>query len=101
MLGRLEMSVEECVDAYTKMMKHVFGKKANHSFIDLFGGVKPRFSSKALVNAVSQVLKARGISVNEKFENGTRPRCKVYAHPDFIATVLHQYSELPSWQHRG
>jgi hypothetical protein len=77
MLGRLEMSVEECIDAYTQMMKQVFEKKANHSFISVLGGVKPRFSSKALENAISQVLKARGIPVDEKFENGTRPRCKV------------------------
>ena len=77
MLGRLEMSVEECIDAYTKMMKLVFETKANHSFISVLGGVKPRFSSKALENAISQVLKARGIPVDEKFENGTRPRCKV------------------------
>jgi hypothetical protein len=76
MLGRLEMSVEECIDAYAKLMKHVF-EKANRSFISILGGVKPRFSSKALENAISQVLKARGIPVDEKFENGTRSRCKV------------------------
>ena len=77
MLGRLEMSVEECIDVHTKMMKHVFEKKANRSFISILGGVKPRFSSKVLENAISQVLKARGIPLNEKFENGTRSRCKV------------------------
>jgi hypothetical protein len=77
MLGRLEMSIEECIDAYTKMMKHVFEKKENHSLVSIFGGVKPRFSSKALENAISQVLKARGIPIKEKFENGTRSRCKV------------------------
>lgn len=79
MLGCLEMSVEECIDAYTKMMKHVFEKKANRSFISILGGVQPRFSSKALENAISEVLKARGIPVDEKFENvtGTKSQCKV------------------------
>jgi hypothetical protein len=77
MLGSLEMSVEECIDAYTELMKHVFEKKTNHSFISILGGVKPRFSSKALENAISQVLKKRGIPVAEKFENETRSRCKV------------------------
>jgi len=77
MLGCLEMSVEECIDAYTKMMKHVFEKKANRSLIGALGGVQPLFSSKALESAVSQVLEARGTPVNEKFENGTRSRCKV------------------------
>ena len=77
MLGRLEMSVEECIDAYTKMMKDVFEKKANHSFISILGGVKPRFSSKALQNAILQLLTERGIPINEKFENGMKLRCKV------------------------
>ena len=77
MLGRLEMSVEECIECYIKTMKHVFEKKANHSFISILGGVQPRFSSKALESAISQVLKERDIPVNEKFENGTRPQCKV------------------------
>jgi hypothetical protein len=88
MLGRLEMSVEECISAYTKMMKHVFDRKAYHSFISIFEGVKPRFSSKALENAISQVLEARGVPLNEKFENGTGSRCKVYVHLDFIAADL-------------
>ncbi|ERF69235.1 hypothetical protein EPUS_01192 [Endocarpon pusillum Z07020] len=86
MLGRLEMSVEECITAYTKMMKHVFEKKANHSFISILGGVKPRFSSKALENAILQVLKERGIRIDEKFENGTRLRCKVFVCTKFQKT---------------
>lgn len=77
MLGRLEMSVEECIVAYSKMMKQVFEKKASRSFLGILGGVKPRFSSKALEDAILQVLKERGIALNEKLENGTRPRCKV------------------------
>lgn len=77
MLGRLEMSVQECIDAYTKMMRQVFEKKSNRSIIGILGGVKPRFSSKALENAIAQILKARGIPSDEKFRNGQKPRCKV------------------------
>lgn len=77
MLGRLEMSVQECIDAYTKMMRKVFEKKTNRSIIGVLGGVKPRFSSKALEDAISQLLKARGISPDEKFQSDTKPRCKV------------------------
>jgi len=77
MLGRLEMSVQECIDAYTKMMRQVFEKKANRSIIGILGGVKPRFSSKALEDAIAQILKVRGIPLEEKFQNGQKPRCKV------------------------
>jgi hypothetical protein len=78
MLGRLEMSVQECIDAYTKMMRQVFQKKANRSIIGVLGGVKPRFSSKALEDAITQLLKSRGIPIDEKFQCGKKPRCKVY-----------------------
>jgi hypothetical protein len=77
MLGRLEMSVQECIDAYTKMMRQIFEKKANRSIIGILGGVKPRFSSKALEDAIAQILKVRGIPLGEKFRNGQKPRCKV------------------------
>ncbi|KAF2469234.1 phospholipase [Lindgomyces ingoldianus] len=86
MLGRLEMTVEECIEAYTKMMKHIFAQKKNRSFISIFGGVKARFSSEALADAISQVLKGRGISINEKFENGVKPRCKVFVCTKFQKT---------------
>ncbi|KAF2501496.1 FabD/lysophospholipase-like protein [Lophium mytilinum] len=86
MLGRLEMSVEECIVAYKKMMKQVFEKKANRSFIGILGGVQPRFSSKALENAISQVIKGCGLSVDERLENGTRPRCKVFVCTKFQKT---------------
>jgi hypothetical protein len=77
MLGRLEMSVQECIAAYTEMMRQVFEKRANRSIIGVLGRVKPRFSSKVLENAIARILKARGIPLDEKFQNGQKPRCKV------------------------
>lgn len=77
MLGRLKMSVSECIDAYTKMMRQVFEKKINRSFVGVLGGVKPRFSSEVLKIAIAQLIKARGISTDEKFLEYTKPRCKV------------------------
>ena len=77
MLGRLEMSIDECKDAYIKLTKQVFEKKQNRSIVGVLGGVKPRFSSKTLAEAISTVITDRGISLDEKFDNGNRPRCKV------------------------
>lgn len=76
MLGRLEMTVEECIDAYKKMMRQVFEKKDNRSVLKKLSGVTPRFSSKELENAIRQVLELRGVSADEKFEvKGSK--CKV------------------------
>jgi hypothetical protein len=77
MLGRLEMTVEECIKEYLQLMSQVFEKRENRSIIGVFGGVKPRFSSAALKDAISHVLRSRNVSLDEKFDNGTKPKCKV------------------------
>jgi hypothetical protein len=77
MLGRLRMSVKDCIDAYIKLMEQVFKKKEHVSFVGLLGGVKPRFSSDGLKEAITEVLKGKGIAYDELFENGQDQGCKV------------------------
>jgi hypothetical protein len=80
MLGRLEMTVPECIEAYTKLMKQVFEKKEHRSIVGVLGGVKSRFSSETLKNAIAQVIEERNMDIGEKLENGTKPECRVYVH---------------------
>jgi hypothetical protein len=77
MLGRLRMSVDECIDAYVKLMERVFKRRENISFVGFLGGVKPRFSSDGLKEAIIEVLKERKIAPDELFENGQQQGCKV------------------------
>ncbi|KAF2128690.1 phospholipase, patatin family protein [Dothidotthia symphoricarpi CBS 119687] len=95
MLGRLEMSIEDCIKAYTELMRRVFEKKENRSIIGVMGGVKPRFSSKALRDAISKVIKDCGVSLDEKFEITSSPRCKVFVCTNLqktnTITRLHNY----------
>jgi hypothetical protein len=86
MLGRLRMSVEECITAYVKLMKRIFEKRENRSIMSVLGRVKPRFSADALSEAIAEVLRSRGYSTQEKFEEGDNPTCKVYAN--FIFKIL-------------
>ena len=57
MLGRLEMEVEECIKAYTDMMKDVFGKRTKP--IDWKLKVKGQFSAKSLEKAVKSLVPQR------------------------------------------
>lgn len=77
MLGRLRMSVEECITAYVKLMKRIFERKENRSIMSALGRVKPRFSSRALSDAIAEVLQSSGHSISEKFEEDEEPTCKV------------------------
>lgn len=71
------MSVEECITAYVKLMKCIFEKRENRSIMSALGRVKPRFSSEALSDAITEVLKSEGHSVYERFEERDDPTCKV------------------------
>lgn len=77
MLGRLRMSVDDCIEAYIKLMEQVFKKRENISFVGLMCGVRPRFSSDGLKEAIIEVLKSQNTPPDEKFENGEEQSCKV------------------------
>jgi hypothetical protein len=48
MLGRLEMNVDECISAYSDMMKTVFEEKSSRLPISWTGRVKAQFDSNKL-----------------------------------------------------
>lgn len=79
MLGRLEMSVEDCISAYNKMMACVFeeGFIRNAPFT-LSGKLKPRFDSEKLKDAIERVIREAGMDPNERFRDGKKDGCKVY-----------------------
>ncbi|CZR68366.1 uncharacterized protein PAC_18265 [Phialocephala subalpina] len=74
MLGRLEMDIEDCIAAYTSMFETVFGKKGLP--VNIWGKVKGRFDSDVLEECIRKILKERGLSEAEPFNDG-KERCKV------------------------
>jgi hypothetical protein len=74
MLGRLEMDVDECIDAYTSMFKTIFGK--NGLPVNMFGKIKGRFDSIVLEKCVEGILKRRGLSKIEPLID-ENDRCRV------------------------
>ncbi|KAH3962123.1 hypothetical protein HBI25_217790 [Parastagonospora nodorum] len=86
MLGRLRMSVEDCIIAYVKLMRRIFERKENRSIMSALGRVKPRFSAQALSEAIVEVLRASGHSPSESFEEPGDPTCKVFVCARFQKT---------------
>ena len=76
MLGRLEMDVDECIEAYTGMFKTIFGKKGLP--LNMWGNIKGRFDSAVLDKCIRNILKDRGLPEREPLNDGNE-RCKVYA----------------------
>jgi len=56
MLGRLEMTVDQCIDAYVSMMDAVF-KKKKHRFKNVKGELQARFDTVELEEAIKKVIK--------------------------------------------
>lgn len=75
MLGRLEMDVDECIEAYGELAEAVFGEKASALPFTWKGKVKARFDSTTLEKAVQKVVQ-RSASNTELFNDGTERGCK-------------------------
>jgi hypothetical protein len=54
MLGRLRMTVDECIDAYVSMSDKIFQNKRRYT-------LKERFDSKVLELVIQDVIKGRGL----------------------------------------
>jgi hypothetical protein len=76
MLGRLEMDVDECIDAYSDLARAVFRKKASLIPFNFKGKAKSRFDSAKLERAVREVIKRSGASEDGLFDDGTERGCR-------------------------
>ncbi len=64
MLGRLRMSVDECIDAYIKLSGEVFQQK-HYLPVTISGKVQARFDSATLETAVRNI-----VAENDPSRNG-------------------------------
>ena len=81
MLGRLGMTVVECIEKYEELMGLVFGTKISWSFPGLpvsgLGNVVSQYDSGKVKSAIEEVLAERGFDKDSMLNDGTEHRCKV------------------------
>lgn len=83
MLGRLEMSVDECIAAYTGLFATIFEKKASCLPVNFWGNIQGRFDSKKLEESIKKVVQERNHLATEPFrrrDDGTsrsESKCRV------------------------
>lgn len=76
MLGRLEMDVDDCITAYSKLMKTVFKDRSSKLPISWRGRVKAVFDSKKLRSAIEEVVSSKGASPKDAFNDGKNRGCR-------------------------
>lgn len=94
MLGRLHMTIDECIEVYERLGKDVFGRPVGGQVGRVLRGMtsSPFYDIADLQQSIRSVLRARGIESDEPFIEREGPGCKVYV---FIG--LHQSNST----HRG
>jgi hypothetical protein len=76
MLGRLEMDVDECITAYTELMKTVFEKKSSRFPASWTGKIKSRFDAAKLKIAIGKVVTSRGAKETDLFDDSVERGCR-------------------------
>jgi patatin-like phospholipase/acyl hydrolase len=74
MLGRLRMTVDECIAAYTSLSDRVFEKKS-HRF-NFEGKLQGRFDAAELERSIKQILRDRGLGEDTLLKDVEAP-CRV------------------------
>ena len=77
MIGRLEMDIDECISAYTELMKTVFEQKLRRVPSDFSGKIQSRFDSTKLRDAINKVITSKGFSPADPFDDGQPRGCRM------------------------
>jgi patatin-like phospholipase/acyl hydrolase len=75
MLGRLRMTVGECIQVYMKMFRGIFTKQQHR--ISLKFRIQGRFDSLALEKSIKEVLLEKGYLEEEKLKDSSNAPCQV------------------------
>lgn len=78
MLGRLEMTVDQCIEAYIRLMDVVFDPKYKKTlpFKVRNGKVQPRYKTEELEQAIKQVITNAGGTSDDRFRGAKNSVCK-------------------------
>lgn len=78
MLGRLEMDVDECIDAYSNLATSVFRERLRSIPFNFKGDISARFDSAKLESVIGRVIENSGASKQELFNDGTERGCRTF-----------------------
>jgi len=75
MLGRLQMTIDECIDAYIVLSDRVFQKRRHR--VTIKGNVQGRFDSDELERAIKEIVVRQGLAENALLKDSSNAKCKV------------------------
>ena len=76
MLGRLRMTIDDCINAYATLSDRVFQEKRYR--VNMRGNVRGRFDSAELESAIKKIIVDQGFDENELLKDKPDAICKVW-----------------------
>ncbi|EXJ91939.1 hypothetical protein A1O3_00489 [Capronia epimyces CBS 606.96] len=76
MLGRLEMTIDECIDAYLLLSDKIFQKKAHR--VTIQGKIQGRFDAKKLEEVIKEVVTKKKLPADTLLKSAGEATCKVF-----------------------
>jgi hypothetical protein len=75
MLGRLRMSIDECIDTYLLLSDRIFQKKGHR--VTIKGNIQGRFDSEELARAIKEVVTGKGLQEDALLKDVSDNACKM------------------------
>jgi len=75
MLGRLRMTIDECIDAYLSLSDQIFQKKRHR--VTIKGNIQGRFDSEELAQAVKKIVTGKGLQEDTLLKDESGDACKM------------------------
>jgi hypothetical protein len=85
MLGRMQMSVDQCIAAYKELSDTVFTKV--RSRVNWRGSAQGRFNEETLSAAVKETLVKYGLAENELLRNPSESVCKTWVFLQLLHVI--------------
>lgn len=87
MLGRLQMTVDDCIDAYISLFDKVFQKQRHR--VTIKGNVQGRFDTDALERAIKEIVARQGLKEDELLKDSPLERRFVCATSKETGDTIH------------
>lgn len=75
MLGRLEMDIQPCIDAYSELSRNIFCDKGRS--VNWKGNITGKYKASKLEDAVRRIIKDSGSSEEASLDDGRDRGCRV------------------------
>ena len=93
MLGRLRMSVDECIDAYIKLSKEIFDERKSFAGLRRLGG-NAQYTASTMEEKLKDIIRLKTGDENAKMKDPLGKKCC----KTFVVAIARDYADGPPFK---